>query len=122
MNNTTNEKTREWKEREVGVLWAEEGREKTHYSGYLVSSNGFKTKVVMFRNDKMSSDNSPVFKIFKHKPREQADNSLPVAKANDNPSLPVAEANDNPSLPVAEANDNPSLPVAEVGEEEAPNL
>lgn len=51
-------------EREIGSLWAKEGKGGTFYTGVI---NG--ERVVMFKQ-KQSNDRQPVFKILKEKERD----------------------------------------------------
>lgn len=67
-------KTNDWKERELGALWLKESEKGKFLSGY-VTVDGEEVSVVVYKNnfyeqDKKDGKNSPYYRVYKSLPKE----------------------------------------------------
>ena len=88
-NNTQSE----WREREIGALWKNEGRNQKYLSGHIKHSDGSTEKVVVFSNKNRNNDKAPHFRIYKSKDRDAS--SSYSSNNQSSQQSPVAETQDN---------------------------
>jgi uncharacterized protein (DUF736 family) len=84
--NDTKEKENEWKARELGALWAREGKNQNYFSGYVtVGELGFekKIKIVGFKNNFKDSENHPDFRLYVSEDREAQSGDKPQTTGKD---------------------------------------
>lgn len=59
------------REQELGALWQMEGARGTYFTGSISLDGGAtKTRVVIFKNTRKSSDGQPDFRILKSQPQQ----------------------------------------------------
>ena len=72
---TDTNKNNDWKDREVGALWKQQGRNQSYLSGHVVVDElgtEKKMRVVVFSNrQKKSGENTPDFRIYLSKDRNE---------------------------------------------------
>lgn len=76
-------KQSDWKEREVGALWKQEGKKSNYCTGYIVSDelgNKVRQRVIMFANKNKSNEKSPDFILYISKDMENNNNQQTGAK------------------------------------------
>ncbi len=82
--NETN-KNSDWKDREVGALWKKQGRNQSYLSGHvIVDELGMekKIRVVVFSNrQKKAGENTPDFRIYVSKDRNESTETAVAATA-----------------------------------------
>ena len=64
--NNTNTKNNEWREREVGALWMNQGTTQDFMSGHC-SVNDEKIELVVFKNKNKTSDRAPDYILYKNR-------------------------------------------------------
>ena len=73
-------KQSDWKEREVGALWKQEGKKSNYCTGYIVSDelgNKVRQRVIMFANKNKSNEKSPDFILYISKDMENNNSKEP---------------------------------------------
>ena len=72
---TDTNKNNDWKDREVGALWKQQGRNQSYLSGHVtVDELGIekKIRVVVFSNrQKKAGENTPDFRVYLSKDRNE---------------------------------------------------
>ena len=97
----TENKQSDWKEREVGALWKQEGKKSNYCTGYIISDelgNKVRQRVIMFANKNKSNDKSPDFIIYssvdiqnKNSPSENKKEASPAFESVDAQGIPMLE-------------------------------
>ena len=81
----TNKNNNDWKDREVGALWKKQGRNQSYLSGHvIVDELGVekKMRVVVFSNrQKKAGENTPDFRIYISKDRNENSETATAAPA-----------------------------------------
>ena len=67
----------EWRKRELGALWVQQGRSQKYLTGYIsVDELGIeKKRLVVFKKTQKSSDKAPDFVIYESKDRSSSEDS-----------------------------------------------
>jgi hypothetical protein len=68
----TSENKTDWKEREIGALWKQAGRNQNYLSGHITDKNGEQQRVVVFGNKhKDKNERAPDYRVYKSEPMAQ---------------------------------------------------
>jgi hypothetical protein len=104
-NNTSksqnvNDKSQEWRNREVGAFWKKKNEKGSYCTGYVVVDElgqKIKKRVIMFANKNKSKENSPDFIVYlSNENEEQAKPVTATAAPVKKPAkLPVAVVDDD---------------------------
>ena len=91
----TNTNTNKWRAKELGALWARQGKTQNYFSGYVtVGELGFekKVRIVGFKNNFKDSENQPDFRLYESEDQEQRSSAESPKADSSNTESPNTES------------------------------